>query len=384
MRKRIVALVLCIAMAACCAGVLVACSDKDANPPSQFYYDNSPSTTEGKTQIVYLGDSIAEGILGASPLALRHEYAYPNIIGRRNDYAYYNHSVSGHLTRDLLAILANDVDYDGARMLISHVMTADVIHISIVGNDVLQDRPDLGENVTMHQVIVEAGQGKTDTIDKILFEGDASKNVASSKDNVKAIVERLRKLNPDAVIIFQKVYNPITILDTQLIKEDTRRALEAMPEYSDGLTLEDLHALGDTLISRLNSVFDEVFAEFEAEGIENAFYTVDGQAAFNAIYDADKERAARLIYPDGIHPANEGHAVLADLTQELLEHLELADGNAALAEYKNMRKNALNTYFASSVNNVAEVCAQIDAAQSCAEVTEIFFDATAGKTAANY
>lgn len=384
MRKRIIALVLCVAIAACCAVVLVACDNGTVDPPSQFYYDNSPSTTEGKTQIVFLGDSIAEGILGASPLALRHEYAYANVIGRRNDYAYYNHSVSGHLTRDLLEVVGNDVDYDGARMLISHVMTADVIHISIVGNDVLQDRPDLGENVTMHQVIVEAGQGKTDTIDKILFEGDASKNVASSKDNVKAIVERLRELNSDAVIIFQKVYNPITILETQLIKQPTRDALEALPEYSDGLTLEDLHALGDTLISRLNSVFDEVLAEFEAEGIENAFYTVDGQAAFNAIYDADKERAARLIYPDGIHPANEGHAVLADLTQELLETLGLADGAAALSEYKNMRKNALNAYFAVSVNNVAEVCAQIDAAQSCAEVTEIFFDATAGKTAANY
>ena len=78
-------------------------------------------------------------------------------------------------------------------------------------------------------------------------------------------------------------------------------------------------------------------------------------------------------------------AGLADtLELEGYEPVEAADGNAALAEYKNMRKNALNTYFASSVNNVAEVCAQIDAAQSCAEVTEIFFDATAGKTAANY
>ena len=70
MRRKFIAAVLVIVMLACCVAVLAACNDDKAVE---------------KTEIVYLGDSIAEGILGASPLGLRHEYAYANVLGRRND-----------------------------------------------------------------------------------------------------------------------------------------------------------------------------------------------------------------------------------------------------------------------------------------------------------
>ena len=126
MKKKVIAALLVIALLACCVAALAACNKNEG---------------ERKTEIVYLGDSIAEDILGASPLGLRHEYAYANVIGRRNDLTYYNHSVSGHLTKDLRAILENeDLDYDRARGLLLHVSEADIIHISILGNDVLQDR----------------------------------------------------------------------------------------------------------------------------------------------------------------------------------------------------------------------------------------------------
>ena len=144
MRKKVIAALLVIALLACCVAALAACNKNEG---------------ERKTEIVYLGDSIAEDILGASPLGLRHEYAYANVIGRRNDYTYYNHSVSGHLTKDLRAILENeDLDYDRARGLLLHVSEADIIHISILGNDVLQDRMDGAfetEPVTMHNIILE-------------------------------------------------------------------------------------------------------------------------------------------------------------------------------------------------------------------------------------
>ena len=133
MKKKVIALLLVTVMLVCCIAVLAACNNKGEVQ---------------KTEIVYLGDSIAEGILGASPLGLRHEYAYANVIGRRNDYEYYNHSVSGHLTKDLRAILENtDIDYDKARGLLLHVSEADVIHISILGNDLLQ-------NLSMNDVVL--------------------------------------------------------------------------------------------------------------------------------------------------------------------------------------------------------------------------------------
>lgn len=364
MKKKVIAALLVIALLVCCVAALAACNKNEG---------------ERKTEIVYLGDSIAEGILGASPLGLRHEYAYANVIGRRNDLTYYNHSVSGHLTKDLRAILENeDLDYDRARGLLLHVSEADIIHISILGNDVLQDRMDGAfetEPVTMHNIILEAAEEEYTSIDRVL-NGDTVGGVttAGSVENIKAIVDALRRLNPDALIIFQSVYNPIMDVDTPLIKQGTRDALEAA---GFEITLDSLHRLGDLLIERLNSALDAVLA---MDGYADAFVIADGHAAFNAVYAADPSRAKDLIYPDGIHPSNEGHAVLADLTQGILEERGLADKDSALQAYKTMRKDLLTDYFAGTSVDTAAASAAIDGAADCAAVTEAFFDATRGVT----
>ena len=364
MKKKVIAALLVIALLVCCVAALAACNKNEG---------------ERKTEIVYLGDSIAEGILGASPLGLRHEYAYANVIGRRNDLTYYNHSVSGHLTKDLRAILENeDLDYDRARGLLLHVSEADIVHISILGNDVLQDRMDGAfetEPVTMHNIILEAAEEEYTSIDRVL-NGDTVGGVttAGSVENIKAIVDALRRLNPDALIIFQSVYNPIMDVDTPLIKQGTRDALEAA---GFEITLDSMHRLGDLLIERLNSALDAVLA---MDGYADAFVIADGHAAFNAVYAADPSRAKDLIYPDGIHPSNEGHAVLADLTQGILEERGLADKDSALQAYKTMRKDLLTDYFAGTSVDTAAASAAIDGAADCAAVTEAFFDATRGVT----
>lgn len=53
---------------------------------------------EDKYTIVYLGDSIAEALIGPSPLSERDNYGYYAIVGKTNGFNYYNHSVSGHKT----------------------------------------------------------------------------------------------------------------------------------------------------------------------------------------------------------------------------------------------------------------------------------------------
>ena len=372
MKRKVLLTLLVLVMTACCVATLVACND---DPVPSDKKENDDPVPPDKKEIVYLGDSIAEGILGASPLGLRQEYAYANVLGRRNDYVYYNHSVSGHLTKDLLAILQNELNYDGARALLLHVSEADVIHISILGNDVLQDRTDgafESDHVTMHNIILEAAKGEYTSIDRVLNGYTAGEvTTVGSVENIKGIVDALKRLNPDALIIFQSVYNPIMDVDTPLIKQETR---DALTEEGFEITLDSLHRLGDLLIERLNSALTTVLA---TEGYEDSFVIADGHAAFNEIYNADRSRAERLIYPDGIHPSNEGHAVLADLTQGILEEKGLAKASSALAGYKVMRKNVLADYFAEQTD-VAAVSAEIDAAATCAEVTEIFFDATQG------
>lgn len=340
MKKKIIASVLCVVLLACCAAALAAC--------------NNDGETAEKTEIVYLGDSIAEGILGASPLGLRHEYAYANVLGRRNDFEYYNHSVSGHLTKDLLALLNNDLGYDGARGLILHVQEADIIHVSILGNDLLQD-------MSMNDVVLEAAQGLYTIIDGI---------AETAYENITGIVARIRELNPDATLIFQNVYNPLSENST-LVDEETRATLKE--EYDTDP--EDFRQLGAGILDRLNGVLDRYLAEHPG-----AFIIADAQAEFDRIFAEDYERGKDLIYPDYIHPSNEGHAVLADLTQGILEEQGLANASAALAEYKTMRKNVLDNYFDGIAADIDGVKAAIDSAADCSAVTEAFFDATRGLT----
>lgn len=340
MKKKIIASVLCVVLLACCAAALAAC--------------NNDGETAEKTEIVYLGDSIAEGILGASPLGLRHEYAYANVLGRRNDFEYYNHSVSGHLTKDLLALLNNDLGYDGARGLILHVQEADIIHVSILGNDLLQD-------MSMNDVVLEAAQGLYTIIDGI---------AETAYENITGIVARIRELNPDATLIFQNVYNPLSEKST-LVDAETRATLKE--EYDTDP--EDFRQLGAGILDRLNGVLDRYLAEHPG-----AFIIADAQAEFDRIFAEDYERGKDLIYPDYIHPSNEGHAVLADLTQGILEEQGLANASAALAEYKTMRKNVLDNYFDGIVTDIDGVKAAIDTAADCSAVTEAFFDATRGLT----
>lgn len=342
MRRKFIAAVLVIVMLACCVAVLAACNDDKAVE---------------KTEIVYLGDSIAEGILGASPLGLRHEYAYANVLGRRNDLTYYNHSVSGHLTKDLRAILENeDLDYDMARGLLLHVSEADIIHVSILGNDLLQ-------SMNMNDVVLEAAQDKYDIINGI---------AATASENIAVIVDRLKELNPDALIIFQNVYNPLSEKST-LVDEPTRATLSA--EY--GIEEGDLRELGSGILDRLNGVLDNYLKDHP-----DAFVIADARSEFDRIFEEDYERGKGLIYPDYIHPSNEGHAVLADLAQGILEERGLVDGKKAIAEYKTMRKNVLTNYFAESGADIAAATAAIDAAADCAAVTKAFFAATKGFTPA--
>lgn len=389
--KRTIAILLSLILVVSCVAVLVACDPKDKGGETvdQFYWGGGKEVVASdKTEIVYLGDSIAEGILGASPLPLRHEYAYANVIGRRNDFTYYNHSVSGHLTDDMLALISNEEGYDGARGLISHIKTADVLHISILGNDVLQDREDVklegnpyGKYVSMHQVVCDAMiRGNYDGLNIALYGDAAGEGRGGSYGYVIQIIDRLIELNPDAVIIFQKIYNPIANVDTPLVKADTRATLRKAGV--DVTTLDSLHELGNNLIGRMNALLQKAVDEFNAAKTAEdkwTLTTVDGLAAFNKIYDEKGAAAAwKLIYPDGIHPSDEGHAVLADLTQAKLEELGIANKNTALTNYKNMRCDFIDSKF--ELANAAEVKAKISAATSCAEVTDIFFRATEGVT----
>jgi lysophospholipase L1-like esterase len=364
MKRKIVLMLVALFMVSAMLFAFTACNDDE---------DETPTKT-----IVYLGDSIAEAIAGPSPLTERENYGYYALIGRRNNYYYYNRSVSGHKTEGLVDIVTRETE--DAYTTLSLLKKADIIHISILGNNFLQN--DLGK------MILETAQGSSRTIDLILdggedIDAEGEKVVyTDARQDIADVVERLKELNPDAVIFFQNVYNPV-FEGTSLISEEARAALaetvDAEGKYGEAgayiTTTEQFRAIANEMLSKLNGVLSAYLEEHPG-----AFYILDARTEFERVYAEDPLFGRSLIFYDWVHPSNAGHAVLADLTQAKLEELGLADHDKAVQRYKEIRKEQLNrmfNYTASAVDIGATVKA-INDSDTCGEVTRAYFKAIYG------
>ncbi|HHU42790.1 MAG: SGNH/GDSL hydrolase family protein [Bacillota bacterium] len=300
------------------------------------------------TTILFLGDSIAEGIAGMSPISERERYAYYAVVGTRNNYKFINQAVSGSRSRDLLKrIKREDTDVKISR---TRIQQADIIHVSILGNDLLLN--DLGE------IIIKAAQEDFTIIDNI---------VANSSQIFAEIVWCLKALNPNATLFFQNVYNPI-FEDSWLITQSARNQLDAL-----GIEPSQYRELAGILLIKLNGIMSDYLKENP-----DAFYLMDAFSEFDRLYQEDPEWGRDLISVDCVHPSFAGHAVLADMTQAKLEEIGLAKPQKALKNYKEMKKEQLNRLYKDELDvNTASVL--IDKAKSCPEVTKTYFQAIKGK-----
>lgn len=128
-----------------------------------------------------LGDSIAFG----SGLTNSREACYGKIVADTNGYDYVNHSIPGHTTTNLINRLNEDA-------VISDLKKADIISISIGGNDFLMSNL-IG---LMFDSIVKADYTEYDRIAEGFY------------TNFCKIVEIINSHNADAVILMQTLYNP--------------------------------------------------------------------------------------------------------------------------------------------------------------------------------
>lgn len=305
-------------------------------------YNNKP------IEIVYLGDSIAEGIAGMSPISERERYSYYGLIGTRNEYIYRNRGVSGYKSSDLLKFIKKEDT--GVKITQTLLKNADIIHVSILGNDLLLN--DLG------QIIVAAAQDDFTIINNI---------IERSRENFAEIVSVLKGYNPNAVIFFQNVYNPVFEY-TWLINQNARNQLDQL-----GVQPSQYREYGGIILGMLNSIISDYLVQNPG-----AFYLMDSFAEFDRIYQENPARGKRLISVDCVHPSSEGHGVLADLTQQKLEELGLASKKKAVKNYKKIKKEQLERLYSDTVD-VKAVSAQIDAADDCSKITEIFFEAIYNK-----
>lgn len=368
MRKKLLMIVLVLAMVAALGISLSACNN---DPPAE------------EKSIVFLGDSIAEALLGPSPLVERERYGYYALLGESTGYKAYNRSVSGHKTGDLIEIIkAEDED---AKMTRTRIKEADIIHISILGNDFLQN--DLGK------ILIEAVESNisdpdswfSQTIDDILHSNNRGKNgqnAEGSVANIANIVSRLKELNPNALLVFQKVYNPVSEGTTLISDQPTKDKLgNVVPSVRNqlldlGYEPSEYRELAGHILDQLNGVLDDYLAEHPG-----AFEIVDAQTEFDRIYGEDPEMGKALIYKDYVHPSNYGHAVLADLSTRLFVEKGIVSADRALETYKDTRLEQLKRMYTGVDGvDVDAVGAQIKNAASVESVTDIYAKATLGKT----
>jgi len=327
--KRIIVVMLCIVALSSSIFMLASCNEK-------------------QLLIVYLGDSIAEALAGPSPLSERERYGYYGVLGIRNNYIYRNRAVSGSRTFDLLAYIQRD-DED-AKITRSLLSKADIIHISILGNDLLF--ADIGT------LVVTALDGDFTGIDDL---------VAIAAEAIDGIISTLRSYNPNAALIFQNVYNPIHP-GSMLLVNEIKDKMDAA-----GIPVEEYKEKGEIVLSRLNNVL----VDYD-KAHPGVIHIADAHKEFDRICTQSPEKGYNLQCNDGVHPSSYGHAVLADVTQEILEELGLAKKSTALKNYKNLRTEQLVRMYADTTINIKETKRQITKAKSCSEVTEIYFDATLG------
>lgn len=438
--KKVLTIFIVMALVALTAVSFAACNEKpdDSNP------------ADGKLNIVFLGDSIAEALIGASPVSERDNYGYYAIVGRTNGYNYYNHSMSGHLTsgnmadksgEGLLEVISRPTEK--ATLIRTHIVEADVIHISVLGNNVLQyslgslmlemadklagietgspeswyqscfdretdeeTREELKEyyadNKSLFDYLHDGGtlenvrpsiwSGDGETIsfgDR--FDGenpytvDPKFNFPPTYQNIVDIVAKLRELNPKAKIIFQKVYNPV-YEGTTLI---TKWEYQALAEKGYD-TIAKVRELAGHLLDYLNGMLDE----YNENHPDSTVYTLDICKAFDDITKTDVKDGVvdlsatslgrSLIYQDFTHPSNFGHAVIAEETQKLLEQLGIASSDA-LAKYKAIKCDQLDRIY-SGVQGFDLQAAKdaVNGADTYYATTRAYFDKTDGYVPVNY
>lgn len=139
------------------------------------------ASASDKPYYVVLGDSIAYGSGLANPV----DACYGKIIADTCDFYYANHAVPGATTTDLIGRL-------GEEIVLDDVEKADIISISIGGNDFLMS--DLIG--LMFDSMVKKDYSKFDEIGENFYK------------NLSEIISLIKAVNADAVILMQTLYNP--------------------------------------------------------------------------------------------------------------------------------------------------------------------------------
>lgn len=244
---------------------------------------NGYAENEKKFYLV-LGDSIAYG----SGISNSREACYGKIVADTNGYDYANHSVPGHTTTNLINRLKDET-------VISDLKKADIISISIGGNDFLMSNL-IG---LMFDSIVLDDHTEYDKIAEGFY------------TNICEIVEIINSHNADAVILMQTLYNPQSGYLRAPYQEGADRINAAIERYNaenpDEIVIVDVGtALGDDME---NYADDEIHPsaagnEIIAETVLDKLHELDlGSGSAPVIAEEGKDIEIPVIFTAGLRMA---------------------------------------------------------------------------------
>ena len=166
------------------------------------------ASAKERLNYLLLGDSIAEGFGVKNP----DEASYGKIIADTNGYNYKNDAIMGRNSVGLLNHLTNDEEY------INDVKWADIISVSIGGNDFLLDHAAL----LIIEGIIFNDYSKFDKIGETFYE------------NFSKSMERIRELNPNAKVIVQLLYTSWTFdFARKPYNQASKRINDAIIKYAE-------------------------------------------------------------------------------------------------------------------------------------------------------
>lgn len=167
------------------------------------------ASAEAAENITVLGDSISTGY-GLDD----GELSYCGYLQEYFDAELDNFAKDGRQTAELIQQLENDED------VISSIQEADLICVSIGGNDVLQifldsfsELKNIGGNNSNEQFAL-SGESVQGFIMK--YSSAFGPAAAQASENIAEIREKISELNPEAPVIIQTVYNPFETDDEKL------------------------------------------------------------------------------------------------------------------------------------------------------------------------
>ena len=240
----------------------------------------SVSAKEGRPlNYLVMGDSIAKGFGLKNP----YDAAYGRIVANTNGYNYINHGFAGCTSEDLLDLVTNNEVYR------DDIRWADIISISVGGNDFLLDNAVL--------LVLEG---------LIMNNGPHYRKIAENYyKNLNAVLDEIHRLNPDAVILMQTLYNA----------------------WRSPITSRIFAQAAALVNSAVNTLYEE----------RGGFYIVD----IAPIFDGSKD----LITSDTIHPTFKANVLIARKVLEKLYELGLGDTTEPVILVEGEDRDYLNEYF---------------------------------------